>query len=191
MSALEKLKPVSIDEYLVIEETGTIRHELVDGNLFAMVGTTQRHNLIAGNLFTLLRSHFQGTPCRVFMADLKVQVQQNFYYPDLVVSCQPGPILENVVANPILIAEVLSTSTADRDRLEKRIAYQRLPSLQEYVLITQDKVEVKVYRLQSDDWEVETYGCGEVVRFAAVRFEVMMDLIYENAELEQAQLKAI
>ena len=118
------------------------------------------------------------------MADLKVQVQQNFYYPDLVVSGQPGPVLENVVANPVLIVEVLSTSTADRDRLEKRIACQRLPSLQEYVLVAQDKVEVQVYRPQPDGWEVETYGCGEVVRFTALTFEVMMDLIYEHAELE-------
>lgn len=183
MSAIEKLRPISTADYLAAEEHSDIRHELVDGYRFAMVGATQRHNLIAGNLLAQLRDHLRGTACRVFIADLKVQVDQNFYYPDLIVSCAPGALLANIVTNPKIIVEILSTSTAGRDRLEKRIAYQRLESLQEYVLVTQNKVEVQVYRRQPDSWEVETYGPGEVVRLASVEFEVEIALIYEDIDL--------
>ncbi|MEE4378796.1 MAG: Uma2 family endonuclease [Candidatus Competibacteraceae bacterium] len=181
MSAIHKLAPITVETYLALEENSSVRHELVDGYLVAMVGTTQRHNLIAGNWFALLRAQLRGTPCRVFMSDLKVQVGNNFYYPDLVVSCRTDDLAAKIVADPKLIIEVLSTSTEARDRHEKRIAYQRLDSVQEYLLVTQDRQQVEVFRRRSDGWEVETYGTGETVRLEALNLAMTMAAIYEDA----------
>lgn len=180
MSATAKLKPLSVEEYLAAEETSDVRHELVDGYLFAMVGTSQRHNLIALSLGSLIRAHLRGTPCRVFMSDLKVRVGNNFYYPDLVVSCQVTDTASIVAADPKLIVEVLSPSTESRDRFEKRLAYQRLDSLQEYVLVAQEQLQVEVFRRCSDGWEVETYGAGETVWFESLDLAVALGAIYED-----------
>ncbi len=181
MSAIRKLSPLSVADYLTLEETSEIRHELVDGYLVAMVGTTQRHNLIAGNLFGALRLHLRGSPCRVFVSDLKVRVGDNFYYPDLVVSCQPGELSDRIVSEPVLVVEVLSETTEARDRHEKRIAYQRLISLKEYLLVAQSEPRVEVFRRLSDGWEVETYGAGEQVRLVSLALELALAEIYEGA----------
>lgn len=180
MSATVKLRPISVRDYLASEEVSEVKHEFVDGYVLAMVGASQRHNLIAGSLFSLLRAHLRGTPCRVFMSDLKVRVKDNFYYPDLVVSCEITDTAELIVPNPRLILEILSPSTEARDRFEKRLAYQCLASLHEYVLVAQDRPHIDVFRRQPDGWEVETYGPHETVSFNTVKFTVAMDLIYED-----------
>jgi len=180
MSAVRKLTPISVADYLALEETSAIRHERVDGELIAMVGTSQRHNLMAGNLFVQLHQRLHGQPCRVFMSDIKVRVDDNFYYPDLVVSCQPGELTAHSVEQPKLIIEILSRSTQGRDRYEKRLAYQRLASLQEYVLVEQNSVQVEVYRRLTDGWEVETYAADEQVHLTALDLHIPMAAIYAD-----------
>lgn len=182
MSAVRKLKPLDVAEYLAFEETSAIRHELVGGYPIAMVGTTQRHNLISGNLFAALRQHLRGKSCRVFMSDLRVRVGDNFYYPDLVVSCRPGKLNAKEVAQPVLIIEVLSESTEVRDRCEKRLAYQTLSSLREYLLVGQNNPFAEVYRRLPDGWEVETYEADERVRLASLEAEIPMTLVYEGLD---------
>ena len=180
MSATVKLKPLGIDEYLAAEETSEVRHELVDGYLFAMVGISQRHNSIAGSVYSLLRAHLRDTPCRVFMSDLKVRIGNDFYYPDLVVSCQVTDPASVVAADPKLIVEVSSPCTESRDRFEKRLTYQRLESLLEYVLIAQERPQVEVFRRRSDGWEVETYATGETAWFESLDLSVALRIIYED-----------
>ena len=107
---------ISHEAYLHMEAISPIKHEYVAGQMYAMTGTSDVHNVIAGNIYMLLRSHLKGTPCQVFMADVKVKLAEAdaFYYPDVMVSCEtpPHPYYRQT---PNLIVEVLSPSTAKHD----------------------------------------------------------------------------
>ena len=114
------------------------------------------------------------------MSDMKVRVADDFFYPDLVVSCQPREPVFYYVTEPALIVEVLSPSTEARDRLDKRVAYQTLKSLQEYALIAQDKISVEIIRRVADGWEVERCSHGDVLQFKSVNFICGVEAIYED-----------
>ena len=143
---------LSVDEYLEGELTSEVRHEYVAGVAYAMVGTSRRHNRIALNLTRRLDDSTRGGPCRVFMSDLKVRVPtaDAFYYPDIAVTCDPGDDQEYYLERPCLIAEVLSPHTEVIDRREKLHAYRTLPSLQTYLLVSQEGPRVEVYRRGGD-----------------------------------------
>ena len=180
MALTEKLRPITVAEYLDGEKRSDVRHEYVAGAVYAMAGASGLHNLIALTLATGLRNHLRGTPCHVFMSDMKVRVDDVFYYPDLVVVCgeiNPGAYYQTA---PTLIVEILSESTEARDRLEKRLAYQRIESLQEYVLVAQDKMRVEVYRRIEDGWQLETYSYGDRVRLASINYEAPIEQFYED-----------
>lgn len=143
----ESLPRLTGAEYLDWETQQEIRHELVDGYLYAMTGSSLRHDEIAMNLAAALHNHLAGGPCRVYKSDIKVQVANNFYYPDIVVRCDDGQttVNEYSLADPKVIIEVLSPSTQRFDRGDKRLAYQQIPSLSDYVLVSQDSVLVEQF----------------------------------------------
>jgi len=178
MSKVEKLRSLAVEEYLDGEGNGEVRHELVCGHVYAMVGASNFHNLLAGSLYSMLRQNLKDS-CRVYMSDMKVRVGDDFYYPDVVVSCKVNEGVFYYLHEPLIIVEVLSPSTERQDRLEKRIAYQRLKSLQEYLLITQDKIQVEIFRLVADGWELETYNEGDVVRLSSIGLEFAIEDLYE------------
>jgi len=141
--------------YLDNERAESIRHEYVAGEVFAMAGASKRHGTLAGNVAIALRQHLRGQPCGVWMVDMKVRVKANsdfsaFYYPDVVATCDPSDLnpdaQEDFLEAPKLVVEVLSDSTEAVNRREKLLSYRRLPSLQEYVLIDQNKAWVEVFR---------------------------------------------
>ncbi|HYE38098.1 Uma2 family endonuclease [Methylocaldum sp.] len=178
---------LSEEEYLRMELDNPARHEYVAGEVFAMTGTTLRHNIIAGNLFAALRAHLRATPCRVFMADVRVRVEKAnaHYYADILVSCGPGvqkiDLQTRAVDDPSLIIEVLSTHTEATDRREKLLAYRTLPSLKEYVLVSQNEARVEIHRrLPESGWENIEYSGPEVVEFASVDLRLDMREIYEG-----------
>src|SRR5687767_4172140 len=135
-----QIRKLTIDEYLELEKRSDVRHEYVDGLIFAMHGESQGNNLIAGNLYVALRNHLRRRGCRTYSHAVKVRVSDLdiYYYPDLVVSCDRRDRDGYVVNHPSLIIEVLSPTTEGVDRREKRFNYARIPSLQEYVLVSQD-----------------------------------------------------
>ncbi len=180
MSVVEKLRFLEVEEYLRNEKRSEVRHELVRGAVYTMVGSSNAHNLIAGSLYAGLRLVLKGSPCGVYMSDMKVRVADDFFYPDLVVSCQPQEPVFYYVAEPTLIIEVLSPSTEARDRLDKRVAYQSLKSLQEYALIAQDKVSVEIIRRVADGWEVERCSHGDALQFRSVNFTCPVEAIYAD-----------
>ncbi|MFO1352960.1 MAG: Uma2 family endonuclease [Gammaproteobacteria bacterium] len=113
MSSLPKFKRLSVDDYLERERDSRIRHEYVEGELFAMAGASRAHNTISLNLAAAFRAHLQGTPCRAYMADMKVRVSaRRFYYPDVLVSCQAALEAEDEYyeTKPKLIVEVFSAA---------------------------------------------------------------------------------
>lgn len=179
MTAATKIQPVSIEAYLEAEKHSPVKHEYVDGHIYAMTGTSKVHNLIVGNLASLLRIHLRGGPCRVYTSDVKVMAGTRCYYPDVVVSCERSedPYIETL---PRLIIEVLSDSTERTDREEKRPAYQTLATLQEYVLVSQDSMVVQVYRRASDAWVLEDYGQGDRLAPLSVALTLAVEQIYED-----------
>jgi Uma2 family endonuclease len=177
----------SVLEYLEAEAKSEIRHEYIDGEVFAMAGGSKKHNLIAGNTYSRLRGHLRGSGCDAFMADMKVNLkslQQHktiFYYPDIVVTCDPRDRDQFSVNYPCLIIEVLSPSTEVIDKREKLVNYKTIPSLQEYVLISQDQIKVEVYRHDlAGNWTKEVLEKEHDLCLNSVDLILTMANIYED-----------
>ena len=164
---------MTAEDYLEMERSSPTKHEFIDGEIFAMSGVSAVHNLVTGNLYLLLRSHLKGTPCRIFMADVKLKVQaaNAFYYPDLMVTCE-SPADSHYREQPKLIVEVLSESTATFDAGNKRRDYQKLESLQEYMLVSQECMDVRVYRCEDGEWQRSVYTDGAVIPLSSVGLEI-------------------
>lgn len=178
MPSVHKLQTLSEMDYLDGELHSEVRHEYVDGAVYAMVGSTARHNLISLALAARLRAHLTGTGCSTFMSDMKVRSGAVFYYPDVLVTCASIAPDALYVIEPRLIVEVLSESTQGRDRLEKWIAYRSLESLQEYVLVAQEEPAVEVYRRTPDGWEQLSFGPDEDLELASVNLGLPIREIY-------------
>jgi len=123
MIALESLSRISVDDYLAFEQTSKIRHELVGGYLYAMTGAGDQHEEIAANLLTILHGHLKGSGCRVYGSNLKIRAGDDFLYPDLFVRCATERGAPFFKTDPTLLIEVLSPSTQEYDRSDKRLAY--------------------------------------------------------------------
>jgi Uma2 family endonuclease len=156
----QHIPSISIQEYLDGEQVSDIRHEYIDGEVYAMSGGTKNHNRIALNIANYLINSLEGSPCKPFINDIKVRVStlenDAFYYPDVVVTCDPKDDHELYVEKPSLIVEVLSDSTQRTDKNEKFFAYRTLESLDEYVIISQKTKEVVVSR-KKNQWKPETF----------------------------------
>lgn len=180
---------MSIEDYLAFEEASEIKHEYINGQLFAMTGASKPHNLISGNLYTMLRAHLRGSGCHAYIDSVKVliKVLKTFYYPDVVVTCEPSSASQYYTETPKLICEVLSPSTQEIDRREKFTTYKRLNSLQEYILVHQDKHEVELYRRsRRDDWTMMKYVGSddfELLSLPNGTLLVSLDALYEDVTL--------
>lgn len=180
MSIVTKLEPISVGDYLREEKRGEIRHEYVKGVVYGMVGGTARHNLITGAIASTLRTHLKGTPCTVFMSDMKVQTGESFYYPDVMVVCEPVDPDSLYQTHPVILVEVLSSSTESKDRLEKLVAYQAIPSLREYILVSQDKVAIDIYRRDKAVWQLESLTYGDQIKLESVNYQAGIETFYED-----------
>lgn len=150
---------VSPEEYLVMEAQAESRHEYLNGMVHAMAGTSVGHNTVAGNIFAALHVQLRGKSCRPFFSDVKVRVSSGddlrYYYPDVLVACQPTAANETVEEAPSVIFEVLSDSTRRTDTGEKRDGYLKIPSLRAYVLVEPRKIEITIYRRTESGWRGE------------------------------------
>ncbi|VEP15168.1 conserved hypothetical protein [Hyella patelloides LEGE 07179] len=179
------LNLITVEEYLKSEQDAEVRHEYVAGQIFAMAGASEAHNLIVTNLVAILRPHLRGSSCRTFVSDMKVKVKAQqadiFYYPDLLVTCDPNDNKKYFKTNPNLIVEVLSNSTETTDKREKRINYQTIDSLQEYVLVSQDEIKVEIYRKDNKgNWTVQTLDKDDDLALYSVGLTFIMADIYED-----------
>lgn len=178
---------LSLDAFLDWEATQPERHEFVRGEVFAMTGASDRHNLVAGNLYMLLRTHLRGSPCQVFISDMKVRVDaaDAIFYPDLLVTCSASDREDRLSKRePVLIVEVLSPSTGSYDQSAKFAHYRRLASLQEYVTIDPDAPLVQVFRRSPEGWTLHAAEAGETVTLASLDFRAPMTAIYEDVHFE-------
>lgn len=182
---------VSEEEYLAFEAQSPVKHEYVAGGIYAMTGASLRHNVITLNIASLLRTHLRGSPCRTFMSDAKLRVAKlnSYYYPDVMVTCDPRHqnvgAADTLVETPRLIVEILSTSTEATDRREKLLAYRSLPSLLEYVLVSQNEAVIEIHRRQGDiGWQIITLSPGDPVELSSVEIVTDFSAVYEESGLE-------
>jgi len=168
---------ISEEEYLQGELVAEFKHEFIDGEVFAMAGASEAHNLLAGNIFAELKNQLKGTPCRTFIADMKVKVANDFFYPDVMVVCQKDDELDYYKQSPVIIVEVLSPSTRKFDKTDKRLKYQNIPSLEEYVLIDQTIAEIEVFR-KKEHWQSSYYYLGDAITFESLGVTVLAEDIY-------------
>ncbi|AVH73035.1 MULTISPECIES: Uma2 family endonuclease [unclassified Nostoc] len=178
---------ISPEEYLEGEKVSEIKHEYIDGQVYAMAGASDAHVTIVGNLFVLLRNHLRGSGCRVYMLDMKTQIDviNRYFYPDVMVTCDArDKEFEYFKCYPCLIIEVLSESTEGYDRGKKFASYRHLESLQEYVLISPDRMSVECFRRnQEGHWVLYPYEKGEEVHLGSVDFRCAIPEIYEDVIL--------
>src|SRR6185369_9732155 len=161
MTALAKPEPISVEDYLEGERLSDVRHEYVGGHVYAMAGASDDHNRIAGNIFAFLHVALRGKRCEPFINDMKVKIPPRltpaFYYPDVLVICDPDDKAKYFRERPTVIFEVISPDTERTDRREKALAYGYIDSLRVYVLVEQDELKMTVLRLAEDrEWHTET-----------------------------------
>ena len=199
LAAQTRLTP---EEYIAFErkalpDAGIIRHEYINGELIAMSGASRAHNLITGNIFGELRTLLRGGRCETYANEMRVSTPTttSYFYPDVVVVCEEPRFEDEVfdtLLNPIILVEVLSPSTQVYDRREKFAHYRQLPSLQEYVLVSQDKVLVEHYRRQETqgtapvmgkDWIFTDFQeLEESLPLPSIRCELPLQEIYERVK---------
>lgn len=167
---------MTLDDFLAWEDQqADERHEFVQGETFAMVGAWRVHGRVVMNLGRHLGNALEGSPCEVFAETMQLQVEQNLFYPDLFVTCDPRDrATERVFTAPTLIIEVLSPSTGEYDRSLKFALYRRLPSLKEYVLVNPETRRVEAFRLRDTDWVVHDMSDAAVLTFASLGCELAM-----------------
>lgn len=180
-------KVFTFEEYVQLEEGSPIRHEYLDGVVYAMAGGSPDHAAVAGNVIGLLRVALAGKRCRVFTSDLRIRVQDTGLatYPDTSVVCDqleidPEDPKGHTALNPIVVCEVLSPSTEDYDRGEKLAHYKRIGSLREVILIAHDDRRVDVWRRAGERWTQFTFRSGEHVRLDSIQCSLEVDEIFRN-----------
>ena len=176
---------VSPTEYLEGEELADCKHEYLNGVVYAMAGGTYRHSRIAVRLVSALERRLHGKPCSPTNSDMSVRLAHNqderFYYPDATVVCTPIRDNARFIENPTVIFEVLSPSTERFDNEEKKNAYLRCESLQAYVLVHSERVEVTIYTRRSDGWGATIYNeTSDTLLLPCIECELPLSEIYEE-----------
>ena len=187
MAARTYLTPA---EYIAAERKATLKSEYLSGEIVAMSGASLSHNLITMNTANQLYNQLVEGGCRVFTNDMRVGIGAgtSYFYPDVAVVCDELRFEDNALdtlINPIVVIEVLSPSTEAYDRGEKSARYRQLESLQEYVLISQDKVQVEHYLRQDKQWILSEFSVPEnVLPLTSIGAELSLNQIYRFVDLE-------
>jgi Uma2 family endonuclease len=178
---------ISPEEYLTREENSPHKNEYRNGLIYAMAGVSNNHVLISINLSTIFRVHTRGSGCLVYGSDTKVNIESlnTYYYPDVVVSCDVRDRnFNNFICYPCLIVEVLSPSTEGFDRGDKFADYRHLPSLQEYILVSQNQIRIDYYRRNQDNnWLLSSYKKGEELELISIGLKLSVNQVYEDVTL--------
>ena len=190
MVALTSDQYLSPEEYLELEKNSEIKHEYMHGEVYAMAGATRAHNTVSLNLAIACRNHLSDSPCRTYMADVKVRLSEGkkFFYPDLVVSCDDDDDLSlSYVTQPRVIIEVLSESTEGFDRGDKFKFYRMIPSLQEYILVSTTHYSVDCFRRSEGKlWILESYqGQDAILKLQSLDLEIPLAEIYATVNLPE------
>jgi Uma2 family endonuclease len=175
---------ISAEEYMTREHLSQSKHEYKQGYVYAMAGASDSHNAISGNLYSLIKNHLRGKICRVYLSDMKVRIDKLdiYYYPDVMVTCDPvDATYDYFKKSPCLIIEVQSSSTANFDQNEKFDDYAQIESLQEYVIVSQNRTSVKCFRRNSENlWVLHPYKSGDRPELKSIDFITEIENVYED-----------
>ena len=190
MSSIAARTYLTSEEYIAAERKAMLKSEYLSGEIVAMSGASDAHNLITMNTANQLYNQLTERGCRVYVSDMRVGIGAgvSYFYPDVTVVCDKSRFEDDVfdtLTNPQVIVEVLSTSTESYDRGEKFARYRQLESLQEYILISQDQVQVEHYLRQGKQWILSEFSALEdVLPLASIDAELSLNHIYRFVELE-------
>ncbi|HYN01311.1 MAG TPA: Uma2 family endonuclease [Vicinamibacteria bacterium] len=173
-------------EYLAAEAVAEVRHEYLNGEVWAMAGGTIEHGALALAVAGELRAALRGKPCRAFPSDVRVRIPETGLstYPDVTIVCgelETAPEDKDAITNPIVLVEVLSDSTEAYDRGAKAAHYRRIPSLREYVLVAQAEPRIEVQRRsEGGRWELLEARPGETIELASLGVRLDVAAVYAN-----------
>ncbi len=178
-------KPMSLAEFLEWEERQELRYEFDGVEPVAMTGGSLRHAAIQRNLAIAVGSRLRGKPCQFFGSDLKIQADENSSrYPDGIVLCSDMDPSLKIVRNPVVIFEVLSPSTAAKDRIVKAREYQATPSVKRYVMLEQDRIGATVHVRAQDGWSVLVLKDDDILAMPEIGLEIPLAEFYEGLAFE-------
>lgn len=187
MSLAKKSDKMSEQEYLEAEKMSEVKHEYIAGYVYAMAGASKNHSLIIKNVLYGLENILRQikSPCKIFSSDMKIKenvTRTQYFYPDVVVVCDTSHDDSEYYTNsPVIIVEVLSSSTRIKDKTSKKLAYFNIPTLQEYVLIEQDCCEITVFR-KNEDWRPMFYFLGDFITFESIDVTLSVEDIYYQVD---------
>lgn len=177
----------SFAEYLELEEASPIKHEFLDGHVWAMAGGSPDHGAVAANIIGLLAAQLRGHPCRVFTSDVRVRVKATGLatYPDVSVVCGSQETEKedpkgNTLTNPRLVVEILSPSTEDYDRGEKLAHYKRIDALDHIVLVAHEERRIEIWRREGDHWRLDVARGDGMADLTALGCELPLQDVYRN-----------
>lgn len=181
----------TLEEYFALIAESDARYEYWDGTILCMSGGSRQHATLSYNLTLLLGQQLKGSKCHGKTADQAIKTPQwpPFRYPDVSVACGP-PTYErikgiDVLLNPTLIIEVLSPATEWLDHNTKKEAYQDLPSVQQYVLVSQHEVRLTIFTRIGNTWQRQDYtDLQDHIRLVSINCELLLQDVYENVEFE-------
>lgn len=189
MSAMPAERQWIAEDFLDWESQQELKHELINGAVFALTGVSRAHNTIARNLIIMLTNLLELKDCDVFFSDIRVQVDEvsTFTYPDVVVVCGEAKFRKDVkpdtLVNPLLIFEILSPSTELIDRNRKFDQYLQMDSLGSYFLVSQDKPRVEVFQRHDEGWLYQDWtGMDTKVEIASLECELALEEVFQKVE---------
>lgn len=180
----------TLEEYLEYEEEEGIRHEYIDGEIYAMSGGTDKHSAIIANALIEIGQQLRGTDCQIRTSDMRVKINESVYvYPDFSMVCgklEFADAKHTMLTNPILVAEVISASSANYDKGAKADYYRSLPSLQAYMIIEQSKVAVQLYTRQNNSWSLQEFKKLDIsIPLEMIGCHLPLSEIYRNINFEE------
>ncbi len=192
--AKEQFPNLTPEEYFAWEEQQRDRYEYLNGEVYAMSGSTINHSEISLNLSGMLKTHMRGSGCKVLNSDARVNIFETTHYvhPDLSVTCDPrDKTTKQFITYPCLIVEVLSPSTESYDRGTKFKRYRQNPSLKEYILVDSEAISIEIFRRTAQDtWQILNYQAGDSVELQSVDLTFPIEAIYEDIVFESAATDA-
>lgn len=177
-------------EYLDMERISPEKHEFYFGEIFAMAGAREKHNLIVSNLISLIHLQFKGRPCYVYPSDMRVVIDEynHYVYPDLVIVCGERIFLDksnDSLLNPSAVIEVLSDSTETYDRGKKFESYRNISSLQEYMLVSSERMKIELFSKSPEGkWVLSESGKEASVKISSLQLDVSVSDVYDKISFE-------
>ncbi len=172
------------EQYFAWEEQQNVRHEYLNGDVYAMTGGTLNHGRIALNFGFILKAHLRGSGCQVGNSDCRVNIaaSTDYTYPDLSVTCDERDRTNTqYITYPCLIVEVLSPGTEAYDRGNKFRMYRQNPDLQEYILVDSSSVAIELFRKKNgDDWQIINYQAGDLIELKSINLIFPIEQVYDE-----------